>query len=254
VQVEIFTSGIWQTTTTVLSQSGVCLVVDPAYFPRELEAIAGRVAEIGRAEAVAFTHGHWDHVMGHTVLPGAPVWLSRTLEATIAAGGVKDLDDARAFDGRWYVPRPRGYRWPDVRRPLADGDRVLAGDIAIEVLHLPGHSADGIALVAPGIACVGDYLSPCEIPFVEHAIDYCATLRRLIELAGRVERIVPGHGPVLSSAEAMAIAREDLAYLEGLLGARDADAARAVPLPRAADVPGMREHHLENVAKSVPNL
>src|SRR4051812_8715776 len=75
VQLDVLTSGIWQTTTTILSHGGACAVIDPAYFPRELAAITARVAELGRADAVVFTHGHWDHVMGHSALPGTPVWL-----------------------------------------------------------------------------------------------------------------------------------------------------------------------------------
>ncbi|HEY6174830.1 MAG TPA: MBL fold metallo-hydrolase [Kofleriaceae bacterium] len=73
MHIDVLTSGIWQTNSTIIAHDGACIVVDPAYFPRELAAIAARVDELGRAAAVVFTHGHWDHVMGHTALPGAPV-------------------------------------------------------------------------------------------------------------------------------------------------------------------------------------
>lgn len=72
MNVDVLTSGIWQTNTTLLSHGDRCVVIDPAYFPRELEAIAIRVRELGGADAVVFTHGHWDHVMGHAALPGVP--------------------------------------------------------------------------------------------------------------------------------------------------------------------------------------
>lgn len=252
MNIDVLTSGIWQTTTTIVSHRGACAVVDPAYFPRELDAIAARVAELGRAEAVVFTHGHWDHVMGHTALPDAPVWLSRSLEGSIASGdprAARYLESAREFDSRWYVPRPHGHRWPSRLRGLGDGEVIELAGLPIRALHLPGHSPDGLGLRIDevGLLLVGDYLSPCEIPFVEDALAYRATLQRLIETAGEVREVIPGHGPRLGAAEAVAIARADLEYIERLLAAADRDAALAVPLPRAADVVGMRDHHVENV-------
>lgn len=255
VNVDVLTSGIWQTNSTVLSAGGACVVVDPAYFPRELAAIATRVEELGHAEAVVFTHGHWDHVMGHQALPGATVWLSAELERSIAAGdprAARYLDEARAFDSRWYVPRPAGHVWPERRRPVADGDVIEAGTMRLRALHLPGHSPDGLGLVVEDLLLVGDYLSPCEIPFIDDAGAYRATLVRLIALLAGVREVIPGHGARLTAREAQTIAHADLAYVDRLLelgAAGDAAAARAMAWPRAADVVGMGDHHRDNCAK-----
>lgn len=256
MQVDVLTSGIWQTSSTILHEGGACLVVDPAYFPRELEAIAARVAELGHAEGIVFTHGHWDHVMGHTALPGAPVWLAATLDRAIASGdprAAKYLDDAREFDSRWYVPRP-GHAWPAARRPLAEGDTLTLGASTIRALHLPGHSPDDTGLVVEtlGLLLVGDYLSPCEIPFVEDLGAYRSTLRRLVELLGSLHEVIPGHGPRLTAAEAIAIARADLDYLARLEAAPTLEAALAIALPRAAEVVGMREAHEKNCRLRFP--
>jgi glyoxylase-like metal-dependent hydrolase (beta-lactamase superfamily II) len=256
VRIEVLTSGIWQTTSTILEVNGACLVIDPAYFPRELEAITARVTELGRAEAVVFTHGHWDHVMGHTAL-AAPVWLSSTLDDSITTNdprAAKYLDDAREFDSRWYIPRPSGHRWPEAPVALSDGETRELGGLALRVLHIPGHSPDDLGLVVEGLdlLLVGDYLSPCEIPFVDDAAAYRATLVRLLDALGGVRHVVPGHGPRLTASEAIAIARADLAYLDRLLdagGRGDLAAALAIPLPRAEDVVGMRDHHRDNCRK-----
>ena len=125
----------------------------------------------------------------------------------------------------------------------------------IRAWHLPGHSPDGLGLHISqiGALLVGDHLSPCEIPFIDDAALYVATLQRLISLiTAEVRDVIPGHGPRLTTAEALAIAREDLEYVERLREAaarRDSAAALAIELPRAADVIGMRDAHVENCKK-----
>jgi glyoxylase-like metal-dependent hydrolase (beta-lactamase superfamily II) len=194
--------------------------------------------------------------MGHIALPGTPVWMHRGLAEAIARSGdpcvSRYLEDARAFDSRWYVPRPTGYRWPASPCGLGDGDNVELGAISVRALDLPGHSPDGLGLVVGDALLVGDYLSPCEIPFVDDPAAYRSTLLRLIEVVREVREVIPGHGARMPAEAALAIARADLAYIERLIEVgqnRDLEGARTIALPRAADVVGMREHHCDNCAK-----
>lgn len=258
-RVEVFTSGVWQMSSLVVLEGGACVVVDAGFFPRELAALSRFVAGRARVEALAFTHAHWDHVLGAFAFPDAPLLCSEPLARWIA----EDAEPARAclaeaarFDSQWYVQRPGPYRWPSRRRGLADGERLTLGGISLQAHLLPGHSADGLALVVEGARALlaGDHLAPCEIPFVEDAAAYGATLRRLLAILDEgIESVFPGHGPRLTREEARRIAEEDLRYVEALrdFAARgEVSGALALRLPRAREVVGMREHHLENCAKA----
>ncbi len=254
--IETRTSGIWQTNSTVLSSDGHVVVVDPAFFPRELDELAALVRSRGSDVTVVFSHGHWDHVAGWRHFPGARVLGSAALAEAVArdgAGARGNLEQLRDFEGRWYVPRPEPAAWPPRIDALRAGERLRAGDLAIEALALPGHSPDGLGLWLPaeGLLLPGDYLSPCEIPFVEDLAEYRATLERVRALLPRVRRVIPGHGPELDRDTASAIVDGDSAYLEALaerVARGDAAGALQLPLPRAADVPGMGDWHRRNCA------
>ncbi|MCK6547667.1 MBL fold metallo-hydrolase [Myxococcota bacterium] len=258
VHVEVRTSGVWQLSSIVIASRGVCVVIDPGYFPRELAELRTLAASLGTTSSVVFTHGHWDHVLGWREFPGARVVGSAALSAAVATSSPvaeKNLAEARDFDGRWYVDRGAPIAWPSAIDALTDGDVLTVGDVHLEAHALPGHSADGLALVdrAHGLLLAGDYLSPLEIPFVDDLAAYRATLVRLDRLLAELERVIPGHGPALDAPTARAIAAADLDYLEALaekVDARDVAGALAVPLPRAADVPGMIDHHRDNVRKA----
>lgn len=257
MQLELRHSGIWQLCSAVIARAGAVLVVDPGYFPRELDELSTLARSHGEVVAVAFTHGHWDHVLGWRCFPGAQVWTSPSLATAVRDGSPaaeRNLRDARDFDGRWYVERGAPLAWPPLERirPLGEGDAAAVGGLELRALSLPGHSADGLGLLLAdeGLLIVGDYLSPCEIPFVEDLGAYRATLRRLLVLLADVHSVIPGHGPLLTTAAARAIAEADLRYLDALARCaelQDREGAASLELPRAAQVPGMREHHLDNL-------
>lgn len=267
LHIDVRTSGIWQLCSAVLTSGGVSLVVDPGYFPRELDELAALAAERGVVRQVAFTHGHWDHAMGWRHFPGAEIVMSPALQDAIATGGElvqKNLADAEDFDRTWYIERytdgtdlhsgiaPPGF--PPLARThaLAEGAQLLVGEAQLVALHLPGHSIDGLGLWAreDGLLLIGDYLSPCEIPFVDDLHAYRMTLRRLLAtIDSDVRTVYPGHGRPQSAREATAIAEADLAYLDALAECalrRDAAAALALRLPRRAEQREMQAHHRDN--------
>jgi glyoxylase-like metal-dependent hydrolase (beta-lactamase superfamily II) len=257
IQVHVKLSGIWQMTSTVIVSGRSCLVVDPGYFPRELEDIARSIPTGVTVEALLLTHSHWDHIIGHRMFPGVPIYTSPVLVRSVLENGdlaQKAMAEAREFDSRWYIERPWGYEWPEDLRALDDESWFNVGDLDLQAVLLPGHAPDCMAIHAGTHLLVGDYLSPCEIPFVEDLAAYRRTLKRLLVLmeAG-IETVIPGHGPPLSAAEARRIVREDLRYLNAIDRCAengDADAAARIDLPRAGEVPGMGDHHRDNCMKA----
>lgn len=101
----------------------------------------------------------------------------------------------------------------------------------------------------------GDHVSPAEIPMLSaggSVSEYRATLRRLAPLAEQADHVVPGHGTVLDAGRALAILREDDAYLAAL--ERDpATAVKALPLARrGAEQQKIHERNVVSVAAPTP--
>jgi glyoxylase-like metal-dependent hydrolase (beta-lactamase superfamily II) len=123
------------------------------------------------------------------------------------------------------------------------------GERELELHAAEGHTVDGMAVWVPwaSVLVCGDYVSPVEIPWISESGSvsaYLATLARLESLVERAEYVVPGHGAVLESERALAILREDRAYLEALVS--DGADAR-LPLTRRTGA--QRKIHAENVER-----
>ncbi|MGR2753360.1 MBL fold metallo-hydrolase [Agromyces arachidis] len=160
------------------------VVVDPG--PADAAHLA-RLAE-GGVELVLITHRHPDHteaVDAFAEITGAPV---------------------RAIDPEWC----RG------AEPLADGERIAAGRIELEVLATPGHTSDSACFAlrgpdraTPVAVLTGDTVLGRGTTIIAHPdgalgpyLDALHRLRRLGASEGPVV-VLPGHGPVLGDLEAI---------------------------------------------------
>lgn len=171
------------TNTWILREPGAtrAVVVDPG--PAEdvhLQAVLAAAGEVG---LILFTHRHFDHTEA----------LGRLVELTGAP--------ARSFDPEFC----RG------AEPLVDGETIELDGLTIEIVATPGHTTDSCCFLlgAEGSLLSGDTILGRGTTVIAHPdgvlgpyLDSLLHLRELTE-EGLVERILPGHGPVIESPAAV---------------------------------------------------
>lgn len=238
-------SAYCQTACTILHDGDETFVVDSPVFPEELEALPAILQQAGWSlSGLLATHADWDHLLARTAFPDASLGVAETTAARLRSEPGRAQRELRRADEQLYLQRPP-LSLGQVQALPVPGELEL-GHASLELHPATGHTADGMAVFAPfaSVLVCGDYLSPVEIPSVERsAADYLATLRALEPLVERAEWVVAGHGGAIDAQRAMAILREDVAYVEALDGRAD------VELPIARSDRRQRELHAENAAR-----
>jgi glyoxylase-like metal-dependent hydrolase (beta-lactamase superfamily II) len=246
-------SAIWQTSCTVVHRAhedgaGECFVIDSPVLQDELDTLPALLAQAGWAlSGLLCTHGDWDHLLARLAFPDAALGCSETTAARLRAHPGEAQRELREFDDEHYVQRPGPLSLGQVQSLPVPG-RVEIGDAELEIVPADGHTEDGMAVWVPwaSVLVCCDYLSPIELPWLHERGNrdaYLATLERLAEYAEEATWVVPGHGPPLDAPRALAIMREDMAYLRAL---PDLDA----PLPLARRSPAQRAIHKENLERT----
>ncbi|MBA3408613.1 MAG: MBL fold metallo-hydrolase [Solirubrobacterales bacterium] len=245
----VVTSRFWQTTCTLVKSGSEAFCVDSPVLPDELELLPAIASQSGfEVVGCVVTHADWDHLLGRYAFADAPLGMAESSAARLRSEPGAAARELRDFDEEHYVERPAPLRLPASQALPVPGHCSL-GDDELELHPADGHTVDGMALWIPwaSVLVCGDYLSPVEIPWISEGGSvsaYLATLNRLEEVVERAEHVVPGHGEVLDASRALAVLREDRAYLSALVE-RGSDAS----LPLARRNGAMRKIHRENVAR-----
>ena len=123
------------------------IVIDPG---GDVPLILSEIMALGlKIKYIVNTHGHIDHVSGNKALQEA-------LKVPIAIG---------KLDAPWLTNPPGGLAFllglptsPPADILLEEEDEITFGQMALRVLHTPGHTAGGISLLNQGVVFVGDTL------------------------------------------------------------------------------------------------
>ena len=161
--------------------SSRAVVIDPGPMLEEhLRAVLEAVAP-ATVELVLLTHGHFDHSEG-------AAWFAAQANCPV-----------RSVDPSFRIPT-------DHAHGLAEGDVITAGDLRIEVLPTPGHTMDSVCFWLPddGSLLTGDTVLGRGTSVVAHPdgalgpyLESLESLRAFANSPAGVERLLPGHGPVI---------------------------------------------------------
>jgi glyoxylase-like metal-dependent hydrolase (beta-lactamase superfamily II) len=185
--------------TTALVTARYVVVVDTMSTP----ALAADILELvrpdlaGRDLLVVNTHADYDHAWGNSVFAPdgaypAPIIGHELTRARLT--GEESRADLVARAKR--DPRFAGIRLVPPSITFTDGMRIHGGDLTLELVPTPGHTADHVAVWVPDIQLLlaGD-AAESPFPCVHTVADLpalLASLRRMRAL--RPVRVVPCHG------------------------------------------------------------
>jgi len=163
------------------------LVIDPAGDEdRVFEEISQRGLVL---KFIVNTHSHSDHTCGNARmkdLTGADI-LIHELDS-----GMLGTPRGQAMARQWgFTPSP------PADRTVKDGDRIVVGDVSLEVLHTPGHSPGGICLLGKGHVFTGDTLfvgaiGRTDLPGASMSQFMNSIKQKLLTLPDET-RVWPGH-------------------------------------------------------------
>jgi hydroxyacylglutathione hydrolase len=189
VHIEKFVTGPIETNTYVVSsESDTALIVDPSSGCKQVIDYCRK--KNLKPEAIVITHGHFDHLLGipeiQTAFPDLAVWIHPEDKPLLTHAG---------YNGSNMIGI--AYSYKGKVKEYGEGDTTVGG-IDFKILHVPGHSPGGCALLFDGECITGDSLfagsiGRSDLPGGDPEILINTIRGKLLTLPDETV-IYPGHG------------------------------------------------------------
>lgn len=182
----------------VVTEEGIVLI-DTPYLPTEALRWKGKLRKLGKVKYVINTENHADHVLGNYFFAGTIISHEGTKEnfgvSLEKMGGIlpriQELDPEGVKYLKKYVPK----------EPKITFDQKLTlyvGDERFEMIHLPGHTANQIAVFMPEgkVIFTGDNVVYRTRPFYHECKprEWMRSLEYIKKM--NFDVLIPGHGEV----------------------------------------------------------
>ncbi|MFI5862570.1 MBL fold metallo-hydrolase [Streptomyces sp. NPDC051546] len=200
---------VWDCTVGLVVGEDSALLIDPgsslregAQVRAEAERLAGR-----RVTHLAFTHGHFDHVLGGAAFAGAEIYGPVGLDSLLSVS----REELRADAVRHGLAPAEAAEAADLLvlpRHLVSGEWTLdLGGVQVLLANVgPGHTRHDLAAFVPGareVVFCGDLVEESGEPQAGPDAaprQWPTALDRLLALGGDDALYVPGHGAVVDAA------------------------------------------------------
>ena len=210
-----FQSSIYaQVTAGAVVGPSWAVVIDTLALPEETLAIRDFIEQDLSVPIryVIDTHSHADHSWGNIFFPGATVIAHSLTREKLATEGREALEEARKQN-----PIFRNVKIVLPHVTFSEGSITLrVGKKNLEMLPLPGHSADniGVLIEEDRILFAGDAVMPLPYIVDGNVDDLVASLKKVGRLG--LENIVQGHGDLVLRGEIDNFIKENLNYLSNI--------------------------------------
>jgi glyoxylase-like metal-dependent hydrolase (beta-lactamase superfamily II) len=180
-------------------RSGQPILIDTAYIA-DFNETAGLIAQLdvnlADVQLIISTHCHCDHIGGNRRIQD----LSACDIALHRIG--KHFIDTRNDWATWWKYFDQQADFFDCTLALNEGDTVAIGPHAFEVIHTPGHAAEGIVLYnrKEKLLISSDTLWKNDMAVMNLRVEGSAALFHMLESLEKLESldvqmVYPGHGP-----------------------------------------------------------
>jgi glyoxylase-like metal-dependent hydrolase (beta-lactamase superfamily II) len=213
--VYVFTSEIYaQVNSGAVVGPDFTVLIDTLAYPNEVRDIKRFIEErLGRpVRYIINTHYHTDHTLGNSFFPQATIVSHALCRHFLDTKGREALEASKESN---LELREVGIRLPNVTFEGGSAT-VRVGKRTLELVPLPGHSADGIGVlvVEDRVLFSGDVMMP--VPYLADG-DYdlmVASMKSISRM--KLENLVQGHGESVLRGEVNRIVRANLSYLSAI--------------------------------------